>query len=288
MVQLTNAIYQNEFVKLKFRVVPFFSILEEDVEIDLQLSAFVQMFTYILYCPDIAQCPWLQQMIPTNNTNCKFLMHKILSNVECLVLLHSPIIINLEKLGTINKEVNGDKMDNDFTTQEIKDYFSSSEFVSGCIFKKEHNSFTWIHEIELNGLYEKFGGLMNFLSDCALDKVNAKMSLYDYSIKELADNLPDIECMVLKSTRTSLNTEIADVAKALHGEKTAFLKAKVSHNFEVHFETIENLWKDHYLISEINLMHQEDGTLDANKIVKFEGNGTSRRSCPMYKSAAEV
>jgi hypothetical protein len=31
--------------------------------------------------------------------------------------------------------------------------------------------------------------------------------------------------MVLKSTRRSLNSEIADVAKALHGEKNAFLKA---------------------------------------------------------------
>jgi hypothetical protein len=58
-------------------------------------------------------------------------------------------------MGTINKEVYDDKMDDDFTTQEINYYFSSSEFVSGCIFKKEQNSFTWIHEIELNGLYEK-------------------------------------------------------------------------------------------------------------------------------------
>jgi hypothetical protein len=91
-------------------------------------------------------------MIPTNNTNCNFLTHKILSNVECLVLLNSAIIINLEKLGTINKKVNYDEMDNDFTTQEINNYFSSSEFVSGCIFKKEQNSITWIHEIELNGL----------------------------------------------------------------------------------------------------------------------------------------
>ncbi len=109
-------------------------------------------------------------------------MHKILSNVECLVLLNSPIIINLEKLGKINKEVNDDKMDIDFTTQEINAYFFSSEFVSGCNFKKEQNSFTWIHEIELNGLYEKFGGVMKFLLDCALDKVNDKMSLYDYII----------------------------------------------------------------------------------------------------------
>jgi hypothetical protein len=66
--------------------------------------------------------------------------------------------------------------------------------------------------------------------------------------------------MALKSTRTSLNTEIADVAKALHGEKPAFLKAKVSHNFDIHFKTIENLLKDQYLVSEINLTYQEDGT----------------------------
>jgi hypothetical protein len=205
-------------------------------------------------------------------------MHRILSNVECLVLLHSPIIINFEILGTVDEKVNNDKMDNDFTTQEIKDYFSSSEFVSGCIFKKEQNSFTWIHEIELNGLYKKIGGLMNFLLDCALDKVNDKMSLYGYSNGQLANKLPNIEFTVLKSTRTSLNTDIADVAKALHGEKTGFLKAKVSHKFEVHFETIENLLKDQYLISEINLMHQEDGTLIADNIVKFQGNVTSRRS----------
>jgi hypothetical protein len=149
----------------KFVLVPFFSVLEKDVKINLPLSAFVQMFTYILYCPVIAQCPWLQQMIPTNIINCNFLMHKIPSKVECLVLLHSPIIINVEKLGTIHQEVYDDKMDNDFTTQEVNNYFSSSEFVSGCIFKKEQNSFTWIHEIELNGLYKKIGGLMNFLLD---------------------------------------------------------------------------------------------------------------------------
>ena len=97
----------------------------------------------------------------------------------------------MKKLGTINKEVNNDKMDDDFTTQKINDYFSSSEFVSGCILKKEQNSFTLIHEIELNGLYEKFGGLMNFLLDCALDKVNDEMSLYNYSNRQLTKKLPD-------------------------------------------------------------------------------------------------
>ncbi len=55
--------------------------------------------------------------------------------------------------------------------------------------------------------------------------------------------------------------------------------------FPTILETIENLLKDQYLISEINLMHQEDGTLVADKFVKFQCNGTSKRSRPMYKSA---
>jgi hypothetical protein len=129
-------------------------------------------------------------------------------------------------------------MDDDYTTQEINNYFSSSEFVSGCIFKKEQNSFTWIHEIELIGLYKTFGGLMNFRLDCALDKVNDEMSLQDYSNWQLANKLPDIGFMVLQSTRTSLNNEIADFVKALHGEKTTFFKAKVSHNFMVLLEKV--------------------------------------------------
>ncbi len=54
---------------------------------------------------------------------------------------------------------------------------------------------------------------MNFLLDCALDKVNDEMSVYDYSYGQLTNKLPDIEFTVLKSTRLSLKTEIADVAK---------------------------------------------------------------------------
>jgi hypothetical protein len=70
-------------------------------------------------------------MVAMNDTNkhyqLQLLMHKILSNVERLVLLHSPIILDLKKLGTINEEMSNDKIDNDFTTQEINVYFSSSE-----------------------------------------------------------------------------------------------------------------------------------------------------------------
>jgi hypothetical protein len=45
------------------------------------------------------------------------------------------------------------------------------------------------------------------------------MSLYDYSNGQLINELPDIEFTVLTPTSMSLNTEIADVAEALHGEK---------------------------------------------------------------------
>jgi hypothetical protein len=40
--------------KSKFALVPFFSVLERNFKINLRLSAFAQMFTYILYCPNIA------------------------------------------------------------------------------------------------------------------------------------------------------------------------------------------------------------------------------------------
>jgi hypothetical protein len=49
MVQRIDAIYQNKFIKLKICVSTIFSVLEKDVKIDLQLSAFAQMFTYTPY-----------------------------------------------------------------------------------------------------------------------------------------------------------------------------------------------------------------------------------------------
>jgi hypothetical protein len=114
------------------------------------------------------------------------------------------------------------------------------------------------------------------------------MSLYNYSNGQQTNKLPHIEFTVLKSTRMSLNTRLLMLPKLYMVKKPSFLKAKVSHNFEVHFETIEKLLKDHHLISDINLTHQEDCTLVANTIGKFQGYGTSRRSRPMYKSVTEI
>ncbi len=43
----------------------------------------------------------------------------------------------------------------DIYTQEMSDFFSTVEIVTGCIFKMEDNSFSWMNEIELNKQYEK-------------------------------------------------------------------------------------------------------------------------------------
>ncbi len=46
--------------------------------------------------------------------------------------------------------------------------------------------------------------------------------------------------------------------------------------------------KDQYLVTDNNLTYQEDGAVVSNKLMKFQGNGTSRISHPMYKSAKEI
>ncbi len=113
--------------KLKFALVPFFSVLERNFEINLQLSAFLQLFTYILYFPNIVKCPWLLQMIPMNNSRSKLTSLKLPSCVECFVLLYLPIIIDMKELEAINltvkKNAMDDEMDDDIYTQEMSDFF---------------------------------------------------------------------------------------------------------------------------------------------------------------------
>jgi hypothetical protein len=149
----------------------------------------VQMFTYILHCPDIAKCPWLLRMIPMNNSRTKLTSLEMLSCVECFVLLHSPIIIEMKELEAIylkvHKNVTDDEMEYDIHTQEMSDFFSTAEIVTGCIFKMEDNSFSWIYEIELNKQYRKFGDLMNFLLDCLVEDENDEICMFDFTNRYL-------------------------------------------------------------------------------------------------------
>jgi hypothetical protein len=121
--------------KSKFALVPFFSVLERNFKIDLRLSAFAQMFTCILSWPDIAKCPWLLQMIPMNISLSKLTSFKMPSCFECFVLLHSPIIIDMKELEAIHLKVKiyitDDEMDDDIYTQEMSDFFSTTEIVTG-------------------------------------------------------------------------------------------------------------------------------------------------------------
>jgi hypothetical protein len=74
---------------LKFVLVPFFSVLERNFKINLRLSAFAQMFTCILYCPNIAKCPWLLQTKPMKISHPKLTsleIHHVLSALYCFIL----------------------------------------------------------------------------------------------------------------------------------------------------------------------------------------------------------
>jgi hypothetical protein len=115
------------------------------------------------------------------------------SCVECFVLLHLPIIIDMKELEAINlkvkKNLMDDEMDDDIYTQEMSDFFSTPEIVTGCIFKMEDNSFSWMYEIELNKQYKKFGDLMNFLFDCLVEDENDEICMFDFTNGRLQDNI---------------------------------------------------------------------------------------------------
>ncbi len=109
----------------------------------------------------------------------KLTSHGMPSCVERLVLLHSPLIIDMNTFKTIQETVMDDEIDDDMNTCEMCDFFSTTKLVTGCIYKMEQNSFAWIYEIELNIQYKKIGGLMNFLLDCSVEDVNDKICMFD-------------------------------------------------------------------------------------------------------------
>ncbi len=111
MVPRIDAIYQNRFFfKPTIFAGAIFLILEATLKIDLQLSAFAPMFTYVLYCPETTKCPWLLKMIRQNISNCGV---NVPACVGWLVLLHSPIIIDMNKFLSIH----------DPTSEEMIDFF---------------------------------------------------------------------------------------------------------------------------------------------------------------------
>jgi hypothetical protein len=57
--------------KSKFALVPFFLSWRGISKSTCDYQHLSKMFTYILYCPNIAKCPWLLQIIPMNISRSK-------------------------------------------------------------------------------------------------------------------------------------------------------------------------------------------------------------------------
>jgi hypothetical protein len=71
----------------------------------------------------------------------------------------------------------------------MSDFFSTAEIVTGCIFKMEDISFSWMYKIELNKQYRKFGYLMNFLLDCLVEDQNDKMCMFNFTGRHFLDRI---------------------------------------------------------------------------------------------------
>ncbi len=76
--------------------------------------------------------------------------------MECLLLLHLPMIIDMEELSKLEEDL------------DLINFLSNVDIVCGCIYMKEEHSISFIHDIVLNKEYNMFGDLMSFLLDCAL------------------------------------------------------------------------------------------------------------------------
>jgi hypothetical protein len=50
----------------------------------------------------------------------------------------------------VQKNIMDNEMEDDIHTQAMSDFFFTAEIVTGCIFKMEDNSFSWMYEIDLN------------------------------------------------------------------------------------------------------------------------------------------
>jgi hypothetical protein len=175
----------------------------------------------------------------------------------------------------VKKNVMDDEMDNDIYTQEMSDFFSTAEIVTGCIFRMEGNSFSWMYEIELNKQYGKFGDLMNFVLDCLVEDENDEICMFDFTNGYLPDRISsDITWTTFKQSRA--NAELVSLAMALNDDKqTVFLRTENSKKIEVTYMTIEDTLRLHYPIEERNL--KQPGKDD-----------TSRRSRRMYKDAVNI
>ena len=119
-----------------FLLLPLQLLMRDDVANSssfIYVSALSQMYTYLLFCPDITKCPWVAEML---KKKCSYTSNK---NVQCLLLLHSPTIIDMNDLqkaiDEADKDIVNDTDDEDYYKVGFNgddEYWSSIVVVTGC------------------------------------------------------------------------------------------------------------------------------------------------------------
>ena len=145
----------------------------------IYVSALSQMYTYLLYCPDIQICPWVVEMLKKNWSGYKDAFEHT-DNVkdQCLVILHSPTIINMtnlkEAIDKADEDIDSDTDDKDDNKVEFNGYdehWSSIVVVTGCLFTvyDGRHELQWEHSLPTDAFYTQFLHLQEFLINIAVN-----------------------------------------------------------------------------------------------------------------------
>ena len=163
-----------------FLLLPLYLVIQDDVANSssfIYVSALSQMYTYLLFCPDITNCPWVAEMLKKNwsgdNDEFSYTSNK---NVQCLVLLHSPTIIDMKNLqkaiDEADKDIDNDTDDEDYYKVGFygdDEYWSSIVVVTGCLFTVTERQLTWKRSLPTNAFYTQFLHLQQFLINIAVN-----------------------------------------------------------------------------------------------------------------------
>ena len=161
-----------------FLLVPLHLVMQDDIAQSssfIYVSALSQMYTYLLYCKDIHDCPWVLDMLKKNRSgnNNESLTYEQ-KNMQCLILIHSPTIIKMNNLKqAIKNKDNNDTDDEDYNEDGCNgfgdEYWSSLVFVTGCLLTTNGTQLMMKHLYATHESYTQFLSLENFLMNIAFN-----------------------------------------------------------------------------------------------------------------------
>ena len=179
-----------------FLLVPLHLVMQDDIAQSssfIYVSALSQMYTYLLYCKDIHDCPWVLDMLKKNRSgnNNESLTYEQ-KNVQCLILIHSPTIIKMNNLKQAIKNKDNNDTNEDYNEEDNNDidedynedgnngyddeYLSSLDFVTGCLVRTNGIEVTVKHLYATHESYTQFLSLEYFLMNIAYNGLSAHYS----------------------------------------------------------------------------------------------------------------